>query len=96
MLFRALMASGQIVMRKLDGWDKHGSSYPRKPFIHGARTVLHLVWDRSTHLARWVDALKARAHASVAGVAMAIKLARIAWAVLTKGERYRPSALVAA
>ena len=38
--------------------------------------------DRSTPLARWVDALKKRAHANVAGVAMANKLARIAWAVL--------------
>ncbi|EEW61073.1 transposase for insertion sequence element [Ruegeria sp. TrichCH4B] len=46
-------------------------------------------------MARWVDALKARAHANVPGVAMANKLARIAWAVPTKGERYRLSALVA-
>ena len=68
----------------------------RKLFIHGARTVLHLVRDRSTPLARWVDALKGRAHVNVASVAMANKLARIAWAVLTKGERYRPSALEAA
>ncbi|WP_353348328.1 transposase [Aquicoccus sp. SU-CL01552] len=44
--------------------------------FHRARTVLHLVRDRSTPLARWVDALKARAHANVAGVAMANKLAR--------------------
>jgi transposase len=75
---------------------KHGNSYLRKLFIHGARTVLHLVRDRSTALARRVDALKERAHVNVAGVAMVNKLARIAWAVLTKGERYRPCALVAA
>jgi len=81
---------------RLIGISKHGNSYLRKLFIHGARTVLHLVRDRSTPLTRWVDALKTRAHANVAGVAMANKLARIAWAVLTKGERYRPSALVAA
>ena len=30
---------------------------------------------------------------NVAAVAMANKMARIAWAVLTKGERYRPNAL---
>lgn len=81
---------------RLIGISKHGNSYLRKLFIHGARTVLHLVRDRSTPLARWVDALRARAHANVAGVAMANKLARIAWAVLTKGERFKPSALVAA
>jgi transposase len=79
---------------RLIGISKHGNSYLRKLFIHGARTVLHLVRDRSTPLARWVDALKERAHANVAGVAMANKLARIAWAVLTKGERYRPDALM--
>ena len=27
---------------------KHGNSYLRKLFIHGARTVLHLVLDRNT------------------------------------------------
>ena len=81
---------------RLIGISKHGNSYLRKLFIHGARTVLHLVRDRSTPLARWVDALKERTHPNVAGVAMANKLARIAWAVLTRGERYRPSALKAA
>ncbi len=81
---------------RLIGISKQGNSYLRKLFIHGARTVLHLVRDRSTPLARWVDALKERTHANVAGVAIANKLARIAWAVLTKGERYRPSALEAA
>lgn len=81
---------------RLIGISKRGNSYLRKLLIHGARTVLHLVRDRTTPLARWVDALKARAHANVAGVAMANKLTRIAWAVLTKGERFRPDALVAA
>lgn len=68
--------------------------YLRKLFIHGARTVLHLVRDRSSPITRWADSLKERSHVDVAAVAMANKLARIAWAVLTKGERYRPTALV--
>lgn len=42
------------------------------------------------------DGLKERAHVNVAAVAMANKLARIAWAMLTKGERYRESALAGA
>ena len=78
---------------KLIGISKHGNTYLRKLFIHGARTVLHLVKDRSTPLARWVDGLKTRTHVNVAAVAMANKIARIAWAVLTKGERYRSAAL---
>lgn len=78
---------------KLIGISKHGNTYLRKLFIHGARTVLHLVKDRSTPLASWVDGLKARMHVNVAAVAMANKLARIAWAVLTTGARYRPAAM---
>lgn len=79
---------------KLIGISKHGNRYLRKLFIHGARTVLHLVRDRSSPITRWADGLKERAHVNVAAVAMANKMARIAWAVLTKGERYRPTALV--
>ncbi len=74
---------------KLIGISKHGNTYLRKLFIHGARTVLHLVKDRSSPLTSWVDGLKTRMHVNVAAVAMANKLARIAWAVLTTGERYR-------
>ncbi len=79
---------------KLIGISKHGNRYLRKLFIHGARTVLHLVRDRSSPITRWADGLKERAHVNVAAVAMANKMARIAWAVLTKGERYRPTSVV--
>ena len=72
---------------------KHGNRYLRKLFIHGARTVLHLVRDRTSPIAAWADRLKERAHVNVAAVAMANKMARIAWAVLTKRERYQPNAL---
>jgi transposase len=81
---------------KLIGISKHGNRYLRKLFIHGARTVLHLVRDRTLPITQWADGLKERAHVNVAAVAMANKMARIAWAVLTKGERYRPAALVGA
>lgn len=81
---------------KLIGISKRGNPYLRKLFIHGARTVLHLIKDRSTPLARWVDQLKLRRHGNVAAVAMANKLARIAWAVLTKRERFDQAALLGA
>lgn len=48
-----------------------------------------------SHYARcigaWLDGLDARAHKNVVVVAMANKLARIAWAVLSGGEDYRPT-----
>ena len=78
---------------KLLGISKHANTYLRKLLIHLARTVLHVVKDRSTPLARRVDGLKARMHVNVAAVSMANKLARISWAVLTTGERYRPAAM---
>lgn len=78
---------------KLIGISKHGNRYLRKLFIHGARTVLHLVRDRTSPITAWVDCLKQGTHVNVAAVAMANKMARIAWAVLTKGERYRPNAM---
>lgn len=81
---------------KLIGISKHGKRYLRKLFIHGAWTVLHLVRDRTSPITQWADGLKERTHVNVAAVAMANKMARIAWAVLTKGERYRPAALVGA
>ena len=40
----------------------------------------------------WLDALDARAPKNVVVVAMANKLARIAWAVLSSGDDYRPIA----
>jgi transposase len=80
---------------RLIGISKHGNGYLRKLFIHEARTVLHLIRDRWTPLVRWVDALKQRTEANAAGIAIANKLARIAWAVLTTGERDRPSVVEA-
>jgi hypothetical protein len=41
-----------------------------------------------TPLGRWAKALLQRAHPNVAIVAFANKLARIAWAVLRRGERF--------
>jgi transposase len=40
----------------------------------------------------WMNALEARAPRNVLVGAMANKLARIAWAVLSTGEDYRPAA----
>jgi hypothetical protein len=43
----------------------------------------------------WINALEARAPRNVLVVAMANKLARIAWAVLSSGEDYKPVASLA-
>jgi hypothetical protein len=45
------------------------------------------VAERDTPLGRWAKELMSRAHRNVAVVAFANKLARIAWAMLRRGER---------
>ena len=56
--------------------------------IHGARAALPYVTERNTPLGRWAKALLSRVHPNVAVVALANKLARIAWAVLRRGETF--------
>ena len=76
---------------KLFGISKRGHEYLRRILIHGARAaVLHIKRDRAP-IGAWLYALDARAHKNVVIAAMANKLARIAWAVLSSGNEYRPS-----
>ena len=75
---------------RLLGISKRGNTYLRKILIHGARAaVLRIKRDR-VPIGAWMDGLEARAHRNILIVAMANKIARIAWAVLSSGEEYRP------
>ena len=67
-----------------------------RQLIHGARAALPYVAERDTPLGRWAKALMARAHRNVAVVAFANKLARIAWAVLRRGEPFAATGIPAA
>ena len=73
---------------KLLGISKRGNKYLRRQLIHGARAALPYVAERDTPLGRWAKGLMSRAHRNVAVVAFANKLARIAWAVLRRGQRF--------
>jgi transposase len=73
---------------RLMGISKRGNMYLRKLLIHGARAALPHVAERDTVLGRWVKDLLARVHPNVAVVALANKMARIAWAVLRSGQRF--------
>jgi transposase len=76
------------------GISKRGNGYLRRLFVQGARAVLQFREKQSPGLRAWLAQLTSRTHYNVAGVALANKLARIAWAVLAKGEVYRPPLLV--
>ena len=73
---------------RLFGISKRGNKYLRKLLIHGARAALPHIAERDTALGRWAKGLLARVHQNVAVVALANKLARIAWAVLRRGETF--------
>ncbi len=68
----------------LMGISKRGNAYVRRLLIHGARScVMHL--DRSRNrLGVWLDQLEARMHANKVVVALANKIARIAWVIINR------------
>lgn len=67
---------------------KRGNGYLRMLLIHGARTAVPGLAKKDTPLGRWLKALLARAHRNIVIVALANKLARIAWAVLARDRQY--------
>jgi len=75
--------------QKLLGISKRGNRYLRKLFVQCARAVLQQKTKQTPGLRAWLEKLTARTHRHVAGVALANKLARMAWAVLATGEAYR-------
>jgi transposase len=75
--------------QKLFGMSKRGNVYLRRMLIHGARAVLFRVKYDSEGFGQWVHRLDQRAPRNKVVVAIANKLARMAWAVLSSGTEYR-------
>ncbi|NVK20299.1 MAG: transposase [Methylocystaceae bacterium] len=67
---------------RLLGISKRGNKQLRMLFIHGARAALSSMSKGETPIGAWLRGLLGRAHRNVAVVALANKLARIAWAML--------------
>jgi transposase len=79
---------------KLVGITKRGSKYLRKMLIQGARAALPVVRASDTGLGAWLRGLLARAHVNTAAVALAGKMARVAWALLRHEQVYSPTPAV--
>lgn len=77
--------------QKLLGISKRGNGYLRKLLVHGARAVLQCREKQSPGLRAWLRQLVSRSHPNVVTIALANKMARMAWALLAKGETYRPA-----
>ena len=73
---------------------RRGNRYLRKLFVQGAHAVLQQRMKQSNGLNTWLAQLTSRKRIQVAAVALANKMARMVWAVLSKGEAYRPPLLV--
>ena len=82
--------------QKLLGISQRRNRYLRKLLVQCARAVLQQKTKQSPGLKAWLEKLTARTHYNVASVALANKLARMAWAVLATGEAYRAPFVAAA
>ena len=81
---------------RLGSISKRGDRYLRSLFVAGALAVIRYAKIHGTKRRPWLTALLARRPTKVAAIALANKLARMAWAMMARGERYRnPVALAA-
>ena len=81
---------------KLGSISKQGDRYLRSLFTAGALAVIRYAKIHGTRHRPWLTALLARRPTKVAAVALANKLARMAWAMMARGEQYREPAAIAA
>ena len=71
------------------GISKRGDGYLRRQLIHGARAVVRVSRGRTGKLWSWIGGLLTRRPFNVVVAAVANKLARILWAMLSRGDTYR-------
>ena len=76
---------------------RRGNRYLRVLFVQAAWVVLVKIksWERYG-LKPWIEAAKKRLHHNVLAIALANKLARIAWSVLAHGRNFKASKLAEA
>jgi len=68
---------------------KAGNRYLRKLLVVGALSVIKQAKQMGSSRRPWLVALMARRSTKVAAIALANKIARIAWAMMVRGTRYK-------
>jgi transposase len=81
---------------RLGSISKRGDRYLRSLFTAGALAVIRYAKIHGTKQRPWLTSLLARRPTKVAAIALANKIARMAWAMMAKGERYKEPAALAA
>jgi transposase len=81
---------------KLGSITKRGDRYLRSLFTAGALAVIRYAKIHGAKHRPWLATLLTRRPTKVAAIALANKIARMAWAMMAKGERYREPAALAA
>lgn len=81
---------------RLGSISKQGDRYLRSLFTTGALAVIRYAKIQGTEHRSWPTALLARRSTKVAAIALADRLARMAWAIMAQGERYKEPAPLSA
>jgi transposase len=81
---------------RLGSISKQGDRYLRGLFVAGALAIIRYAKIHGTKHRPWLTALLARRPTKVAAIALANKLARMVWAMMVKGERYKEPVALAA
>ncbi len=74
----------------MQGISKRGDRYLRALFVHGARAAINMCKRPDDPILNWAKSIQSRRGKHKAVVALANRMARLAWTLMQKQEVYQP------